>query len=1259
MKKRTYAVISAATLLALGGVLALSHADKIESLLFRNEPSKAPNTFVIDDHTNFSQTGVDEDDQPIYQGVAISDENKLTTMFMYYSEYEGQLAVGAQMPGIFTNVDPMNRGFNSVHVEYTGIDQQFKYSVLLYGSYYSFIEDPGVLGVVSGSYQDLVSLCTINTETTNGLIDVTFTDVQAPSLNDCKYVLVLVISDSDIRLDKVSFGTPCLEDATAPDLGDDDAPGYYRDWKDSEKTMMSTKYGEQIPFIGHGAYYLHEDGDDIILEGAFFDMDAAEDWVNGFQTDMGYVMSDYIFPENEDNLYGFVNLQKKVGNDVYTLRIDFCMNAVVTYKLRMTHALPFVNLYDEWPADFFRAHLSSEYATFVINHEFGENLDLEFFAAAQERTRSRYAMVTIYTGFNTNLDAFNAGKAYLDDILANNSAFYTNGSRLPLNNTLSRDCYYEITDGTYRISINVDESMRVYIYFEEPVLHDQFPATEINVFLNDSDYPVVEFLGNGKFCYENPDSSSDSDFSVDVYKSNRQSLEDYVELLLQEGFMIRYQWDNQIELVGDVFCPYEIRLYYENVDNSGAFHIDYSKVSSDNSDNRFADTLSDALNAFSSESLILNHSYPSISGEHKYRVFNPNPNVYNTVETYRYGIYISDLNQNWIDELIQGATYDAYFNAYVFIDETSGSNTLAIEAEEVPGGIRIRPRVVNTSEVGMLLDSTAANTALLANFNDAYGSLQTSDPDKYNEYLSLLTNLPDSNGKKVYLVSGLEVQIFGEDRASYAQSYHNALTAATKFEFSKAQRLYQNSQSDFTVNRGCSQEREYNNEFISFSYNVTTRIFSDFVAHDDAGLSIIETGFAVLPHNGNEKIFYHESGSEFVVVDSSFDNDQFKKSLLANGFVQSGYNESVEFVKAVGTSKYTVSQEKSYYGTNISLDANNNEERFTIYHFYIEENYYSTFNDALTNASCYSVLEANFVTSMPNYSSEVGFHYWSGNDNWIDFHAKSDLDRNAFVAALAAKGYALKATYSNTYIYNGGDFSVEVYFYKNSGYYSISFRYLEFDWHEVTSTPAEYLNTLYYYMSSYIPLPEDTGNVFCRPNNNSYYTSFDFYLKSTANIEAYIELLQNAGYELQSMGSNTYLSYSNNGIEMSCDIQQEEMGYHVNFYLNSGDISYSVNSLDINTYLDTLGVTNASAFADSFNFDATISPYSESGSSSYVCSIKISFRDNGSSDFASALALEGYTQDPQDSTLYVKTTSTYRYQIYCYSDYAQLYVYEA
>ena len=54
MKKKTYAIVSAVTLLALGGALALSHTDKIESLLFRNVPNRAPNTFVIDEDTDFT-----------------------------------------------------------------------------------------------------------------------------------------------------------------------------------------------------------------------------------------------------------------------------------------------------------------------------------------------------------------------------------------------------------------------------------------------------------------------------------------------------------------------------------------------------------------------------------------------------------------------------------------------------------------------------------------------------------------------------------------------------------------------------------------------------------------------------------------------------------------------------------------------------------------------------------------------------------------------------------------------------------------------------------------------------------------------------------------------------------------------------------------------------------------------------------------------------------------------------------------------------
>ena len=119
------------------------------------------------------------------------------------------------------------------------------------------------------------------------------------------------------------------------------------------------------------------------------------------------------------------------------------------------------------------------------------------------------------------------------------------------------------------------------------------------------------------------------------------------------------------------------------------------------------------------------------------------------------------------------------------------------------------------------------------------------------------------------------------------------------------------------------------------------------------------------------------------------------------------------------------------------------------------------------------------------------------------------------------------------------------------------------------------------------------------------------------------------------------------------------MGYHVNFYNNnSSSMSYSINSLDINTYLDTLGTTNASAFANSFSFDGSVSLYAKS--SSYVCSMQINFRNNGQSDFVNGLTLDGgYTQDSHDSTLYEKTTSTYRYRLFVYSSYAQLYVYEA
>ena len=1224
MKKRIYTIISAVTLLALGGALALSHTDKLESLLFRNMPNRAPNTFVIDEDTDFSVAGYDDEDDPIYQGVAISEQNSLTTMFSGFELNSDKLSVSQYGVGFFMNTDPMNRGFNGVYTKFSGTGN-FNFNIMLYFSYFEL--DP--IGVLTGGYGDLQTIGSVQV-TANQLAENNFTSTDLPGMEACRYVLGVVFSTDGTTLEELRFSTPCIE--TVPEVQESD----FDDYRASDKAIMMNTIGEVIPFFGFGGYHFNNDGTGY---GVYFMDDLAQPFIEAIYA-AGYEVTSEESPTSITDVVRMY-IQKKVtvaGEPVIrTMIVDYCP-FLYSFKLELTTEVAYIGAYDTWPASLFNEVFNyDDFADTIIDNPF-EETGITFVAREYNSGSDTNSIQLKLDGYDTETEEARALIAYLKEFVQENDGWSVYGVpfELPEGEDIYSGYEYEIHSGPYRIVLRYNEREGVFLQFREQKLLDTYPTEQVNAVLGltgtDS---IIPYTGTGKFkIYDNSS-------YVYVYLSDMENAIAYAQLLANSGFRYSENYSSEYVLVNEVFDSYQVRIYFSSLEYDEYFSIGYERCSLGTEYSSFQA----ALEAYTSESLARNHVYPELSGEHTYKTITTEY----TYQPFAKGIYISGLTSSYLNSLIGSAEYNAYYDAYQFEDDGNG-NCLFISVEEVSGGVKINPFVVSNPVT--LYNSSDANALLLAQYEAHY-------PDGTQHHADALASrvdLPNSNGEKIYLVSSYttNVAIYGANSRTVANQYFAAIESHG-YDVSDLQKHYVYGTTGFNGSWSISTNT-YGVSFSTFhfTYDSSVNPLIHFVAHDDANLASIESVFAEFPHNGAEEIFYND-GYNYVVTDDTFDDVAFSNALIANGFERHDTTDYYYFVKDNGTAYYRVDHYNSYGTFNITED-----DGYHVYYFTTEASHYCTFNEILAAASASgNPVPTTIVNALPSFNSLGTVFNYGGADSqsfWARFSSQTDL--NAFATATMAAGF--KKEGSSSFTYSDGE-NFYIYISINTSYKEISVRYRNYQW---TTTPdvTECSNTILYKLQDHILFPDETGNVFyfdrayCRNNSSSW---MDFYLRpSLVDIEDYVEKLVNNGFTLQSSGNNYWdLEKYIQGEKLYIYINLDHGVYRVNCSYNNNNFVYSANSSDIEATLaaDSWNVS----FADS-NVVLSIKEWSYYFNSDMQQANVFVYFENASATtaFLNALLATGdYTETISGSSHWLtKTEGGLSYTIYFYDESITMYV---
>ena len=1233
MKKKTYAILSGVTLLALGGALALSHADKIESLLFRNQPRKQLNTFVIDGNTTFTS----QDDY--YQGVAISEgQVELTTKFMGFEKEGDQLTAGANSAISFTNITPMNVGFDSFHCEFSGTGI-YKYSILVFFSYFELNLDD----IVAGQYADLQRFARTHVETTDSINEtVTISDV--PGMIDCKYVLGVIIAESDLTLEEMEFGTPCTDQV--PVVSE---KGTFTDYTASEKALLTgERYGELIPFFGHGGYYMHAVEDEIFIEGAFVNDELGESFLGGLIEDQGYQPTKAVDPSGE-NEYGNYWLQKQDGSTIYTFDIEFCTNALFTLKVRLTLNEDMAGVYTSWPEDLFRDTLSEEFADFAIDNP-PELIDDVYYNAFAEKQGDETYLALVVNGYDTDYDTISDLVSYINELLANNPEYFVDddSDEIPSSaSELYEDFEYSISDGIHTIGVMYEEGEGVYLLFAEEVLRPDFPTELINSYLGleqGVNFPSFAETGEARFNYDPEDAESGGKFDIDVYFSSREELEAYCQALENFGLTRNGAYGTSYNYTSNIFESYNLYVGFSDLEQEHRIDLEFSTSAggSYSTYSTFADAVNSAANYISDFSeLVRNHVYPELSGDHIYRY------CYSDESYQGRGIYIDNLGQSYIDSLVSGATYSDYYGAYVFEDEIAHNDSgndymFAIEAQIVSGGVKINPKTVEIVPQSQLVDSNTANERILDAIELNYGHLQDSDPDKYAAVLQGVIAVPDSHGDKVYAAlsdSYPEFAIYGNDVATYEVAYDQALKN-NGYTYSKILNRYYHSNNVITVWKNENYSGSSSTTGVYFQFNIDYATpYTDFVSYADANISGFEATYGEFPHEGSEKTFHRLTGTNMIVVSEEFDLDQFFANVENNGFRRLYYgDENTKFEKQLGDSLLEINISNNYKDGVDGVEFNKHSG-YHLIELVENDNYFETYADMLANPLMDDV-PAKYRALLPTYTStDTLFHIRGAYQTSLELTYKSSMDLNEFIAAAVDSGYTrTKQLRLNNF--DGVNYA-EMNIDKDS--HSIRFYFRSYDW---TTLPSytDKLNCLYYFMHDYIPLPNESGNIYYSDPYSSGTSSFNFCLSKSIDLDAYVERLHSFGYEDQRVTSvRIELRYQvDENTTINCYIRRENAYYAVDFYCyDSFDKTITFEALNAYTTAQGYNTMNilpgsASLTFESFNIYATDvhDQFSIDGN-------LISSSVEGLADL---LLANGYTKMEGLDT-YVKEDSNYRYNV--------------
>lgn len=1232
MKKKTYAILSGITLLSLGAALALSHTEKIESLLFRNEPRKQLNTFIIDEDTTFTSQG------DYYQGVAISEgQVEINTKFMGFEKEGDKLVADANSPISFTNTTPMNVGFDSFHCEFSG-EGTFKYSIMVFFSYFELNLDD----IVDGQYADLQRFGRVHVEATNSINEtVAISDV--PGMIDCKYILGVIIAESDLTLEEMEFGTPCTDQV--PVVSE---KGTFTDYTASEKALLTgEKFGELIPFLGHGGYYMHAVEDEIFIEGMLVDDELGEPFLGGL-VNQGYQPTKGEDPSGE-NEYGNYWFQKQDGTTVYTFELEFCMNALFTIKIRLTLNEDIAGLYTSWPEDLFRDVLSEEFADFAIDNPPDLDDDVYYYAVSENDGEEVY-LALVVSGYDTDYEAISDIVAYLNDLLANYPEYYTidDSDEIPSSaSELYEDFEFSISDGIHTIGVFYEEGEGVYLLFAEEVMRVDFPTELINSYLGleqGVNFPSFTETGEARFNYDPDDAENGGKFDIDIYFSSREELEAYCQALENFGLNRIGTYSTSYTYTSSIFDSYSLYVGFYNLDSNNKIDIEFSKSGSGNYSN--CSTFNDAKNAAANNinyfpELVREHDYPELVGDHIYRYCNSESSYQGL------GIYISDLGQDYLDSVIDGATYSDYYGAYVFEDEVAHNEygndyMFAIDVQIISGGVRINPRTVEVVPQSELVDSVTANQRILAAINSNYGYLEQSDPTKYAAIMEGVVSVPDSHGDKVYSAlsdSYPEFAIYGENRQAYAEAFGLALQN-NDYTYSKILNRYYHSNNVVSVWKNSNYNTLSSSEGIFFQFNIDYATpYIDFVSYADANISGFESAYANFPHEGSEKIFYRLTGTNKIAVSDDFDLDQYFENVENNGFTRFYYGDSeTRFEKQYGNSLLEIRVTDSYKEGVDGVDFNRNLG-YHLIELIEQENYFESYADMLENPSADEV-PAAYLNLLPAYASaDALFHLRYASSSSMEILFKSTLDVDGFIDAAINSGYTRTKQY-RLYAFDGVNY-VQMEIEKDAHLIRLYFR--SYEW---TTLPSytDKIDSLFYFMHDYILLPEESGNIFYADEYSGGPSSFDFYLKKTVDIEAYVELLEDFGYEAYRVtSSRVEMTYEvNENVTIECNIRRENAYYRVYYYCYSS-FDKTVNMADLSAFITAKGYSAMNILPSSASLVFTyfsINTYS----APYQFNLEGNLTDTCAETFVDLLLENGYTKLESLDT-YTKSDANYQYSI--------------
>ena len=1258
MKKKLYCSILSIMISAAAFGVAISNFGNIRDSIFSvNHNSLRRNSFVINEDTDFTLPGNDDFGNHAYLAVALSSENSIQTVLVGFNLVENKLVLPAGGLGIITNFDPMNVGFNEVSITWTGSENNFTYSTISAFSYFRFAENDfyqNIGNMALGAYEDLETYAHVHV-TTTGTFTESVTKAKVPGIVDTRHVVSVITADTDLTLEEVVFGTDCA--AQVPVV---DEIGTYAGYTQAELGMLTAfDYLAPLPFIGNGLYYFHQEQDGLYIDGAFIDSDLIEPVIDGFD-DNDYIVTLNEEPEPPSDLYGRILEQTYIDNVVYSADITYCANQLITYKIKLTVGGEIVGLMDEWPSGLFRQYLSTEFADILDDNPLDDQ-EAQFFDITQLAfgggEEGQNLMALMILGYEATQEytqdqvAFMALVSYLRSMVADQTLdFVSVNEYLPYNWDFEDDEEYsmQISDGVHNIlAIYNGEDNIVALLFFEPILESAFPTQAINTAL---DLPqgssIIPYTGIGKFGYRTD--GHETSFNVDVHYANAAAVNAYRTALEQAGFYIYSQSTGYVVYRSDVFEAYEVSISYSDIETQKTFGLYYHR----NNEVYRYNSFTDALQRLTSDSTILSHQFPVLSGDYRFNVVEYTV-IHSTKTTIR-GIYIGGLGQAYVNDLINGATYNAYYNAYVF-SEHSGDNYAAVRYEILPGGVRVEPLLVTINQDSTLLDSTEANALLAANFASAYGALENSavpeEAAKYDLYHDAFIYAPESNDEKVYKVGNLDFVIYGKDCDTYANAYTQAAQTAG-YTYSYLQNVYYYGNTDVKVVRYNSVEYDNSGSRVSFNFEPigNNYTYAEFTSYANADLGDIESNFVSFPHEGNEEIFYHATGSNQVVVKNGFDNDAFIGSLLDDGFYYfDNSNVERELRKSVGTTLYRVDINKSGYLQDVYNFGSLDSRGFYCYKFEVINDYYLSFADAVSSYT-QGNFNAKLLSALPTYdNNDESFRVESGYLDSFSMNLASSFDKAAFIYALRQKGYTGSSDY---FTYAGEDFKVTVNFDSNNQH-SMHFYFYDYTW-RTFPTAQEAVGTLYYFASEYIPTPDETGNIIAIPGNYSSDT-FCVTLKSTVNIQNYVNKFIALGYDVsfdEDKGDYS-LNLSSGPVHIHGSICLDEMGYSL--YLscdNFESLSHSFNITDYEAYLDyRFGLSGISFLSGSYqSFTVT---RLETNHTSNLEDIYLSVYTDSQTidDLEDYISQEtGYTARAYDGRSYEKVVGQYRYVFRFYSE---------